>query len=102
MHRAEPHEIVTIGHRLPVLRDMSCYSPVLFQPTVRYIKMRPPSLPPQLPLGFFDDPSLDPVSPEDRLADKDPAAPGVSAYSRFYDNHGSFAWADCYVMEYDR
>ena len=59
----------------------------------------------QAPLGLFDDPALDLVPAEDRIADArdaEPGLPGARAFSRFYDNHGAFAWADCFVTEYDR
>lgn len=60
-----------------------------------------------LPLEFFDSPEMELVPPEQRLATataamEDQGQPGPLGYSRFYDAHGGFRWAPCFVLQYDR
>jgi hypothetical protein len=55
-----------------------------------------------MPLEYFDGLDMEVLQPEKRLLDKPANAPGVLAYSRFYDAHGGFTWSPCWVLEYDR
>ena len=56
-------------------------------------------------LELFDDPELELESPESRVsrgsAGDDPSAPGVGARSRYFTQHGQFAWAPCWVLSHD-
>ena len=56
-------------------------------------------------LELFDDPELELESPEYRVsrggAGDDPSAPGVGARSRYFTQHGQFAWAPCWVLSHD-
>lgn len=43
------------------------------------------------------------MRPEERMATKrDSTMPGLLGYSRFFTNQGTFTWAPCYVLQYDR
>ncbi|MEW5317509.1 MAG: hypothetical protein WDW38_008798 [Sanguina aurantia] len=54
-------------------------------------------------LECFDSPEMELMRPEERMATKrDPAVPGLLGYSRFFTNQGTFTWAPCYVLQYDR
>ena len=55
-----------------------------------------------LPLEYFDSPDMELVPPEERLAAKDPEQQGVLGFSRFFTAQGTFTWAPCWVLAYDR
>lgn len=56
-----------------------------------------------LPLEFFDSPAMEAVDPQQRLQAAQAAGePGAAALSRFYGQDGTFVWAACHVLQYDR
>lgn len=56
----------------------------------------------KLPLELFDNPELEQVQPQERLARVPHGEPGIPARSKFYDTAGNFSWAPCHVLEFLR